>query len=269
MPAIDRLFRRLGLTPESLRGGPVAVSIGPGGFTGLRIAVSTAKMLAETLGVKIIAVPSALVAAESTIGSQRPEVGGQRSADSTLHEANAEATKRPNAETDGDQRSEASGQRSAARTRDSQPAPIVNRQSSVVNPRQILVALASKGDSFWCTRLARSDDDWSIVGGPPGLAQGESVDLAGAALVLCDAYAPEALKLRCRQQNIEMVEPVFDAGACLVIGERMLARGAVTDPLLLLPLYPREPEAVSLWEKRRLSKAAAHAGEGSNKVDVK
>jgi len=30
----------------------------------------------------------------------------------------------------------------------------------------------------------------------------------------------------------------------------MIARGQVTDPLALSPLYPRPPEAVSLWEKR-------------------
>jgi len=63
MPAIDRLCRRNELAPRDLSA--VAVSIGPGGFTGLRIAVSTAKMLAESLGVKLVAVPSALVAAES------------------------------------------------------------------------------------------------------------------------------------------------------------------------------------------------------------
>ena len=62
MPAIDRLFQRNRLSQRDLEA--VGVSIGPGGFTGLRIAVSTAKMLAESLGAKIAAVPSALVAAE-------------------------------------------------------------------------------------------------------------------------------------------------------------------------------------------------------------
>ena len=46
--AVDRLFARLGLEPSDL--GVVGVSVGPGGFTGLRIAVSTAKMFAESLG---------------------------------------------------------------------------------------------------------------------------------------------------------------------------------------------------------------------------
>jgi tRNA A37 threonylcarbamoyladenosine modification protein TsaB len=43
----------------------VGVSVGPGGFTGLRIAVSVAKMLAEVLEVSLVAIPSALVVAEA------------------------------------------------------------------------------------------------------------------------------------------------------------------------------------------------------------
>lgn len=61
VPAIDRLFRRLGATPRDL--GAVAVSVGPGGYTALRIAVATAKMLAEASGARTIAVPSSLSAA--------------------------------------------------------------------------------------------------------------------------------------------------------------------------------------------------------------
>lgn len=66
MPAIDRLYGRLGLRPADT--GAVGVSVGPGGFTGLRIAVTTAMMLAETAGASIVSIPSALVAASSYEG---------------------------------------------------------------------------------------------------------------------------------------------------------------------------------------------------------
>ncbi len=47
LAAVDRLFGRLRLAPADT--GVVGVSTGPGGFTGLRVAVATAKMLAESL----------------------------------------------------------------------------------------------------------------------------------------------------------------------------------------------------------------------------
>ncbi|MBY0111714.1 MAG: tRNA (adenosine(37)-N6)-threonylcarbamoyltransferase complex dimerization subunit type 1 TsaB [Phycisphaerales bacterium] len=57
MPAIDRLFRRTKLTPSDL--GLIAVSIGPGGFTALRVCVTVAKVLAFTSGAGCVGVPTA------------------------------------------------------------------------------------------------------------------------------------------------------------------------------------------------------------------
>lgn len=57
MPAIDRLVAGAGLTPRDI--GRVAVSIGPGGFTGLRVAVAATKMICEAMGAECIAVPTA------------------------------------------------------------------------------------------------------------------------------------------------------------------------------------------------------------------
>lgn len=63
MPAIDRLFTRLAINRAELAGGLVAVSIGPGGFTGLRVACATGKLIAEALAARAVAVPSAAVVA--------------------------------------------------------------------------------------------------------------------------------------------------------------------------------------------------------------
>lgn len=67
MPAIDRLCRAAGVSPNDL--GLVAVSAGPGGYTAVRIAVTTAKALALALGVPAVGVPSALVAAHEFLAS--------------------------------------------------------------------------------------------------------------------------------------------------------------------------------------------------------
>lgn len=61
MPAIEAAARGANVRPADLD--RVAVSIGPGGFTALRTAVATAKLIAEATGASCVPVPSALVAA--------------------------------------------------------------------------------------------------------------------------------------------------------------------------------------------------------------
>lgn len=56
MPAIDRLLTDAGWTVTTLQG--LAVAIGPGSFTGLRIGLSAAKGLAWSLGIPVAGVPT-------------------------------------------------------------------------------------------------------------------------------------------------------------------------------------------------------------------
>lgn len=65
LPAIDRLVQRAGWSPSSLAA--VAVSSGPGGFTGLRVSIATAKGICEARAIPAIDVPTALVAAHATL----------------------------------------------------------------------------------------------------------------------------------------------------------------------------------------------------------
>jgi tRNA threonylcarbamoyladenosine biosynthesis protein TsaB len=180
LPAIDRLLGRAGAGPASLEA--VGVSIGPGGFTGLRIAVSTARALADVLGVKLLAIPSAEVVAASEPG----------------------------------------------------PGPIV-------------VALAGKSSSFWSTRLVRAGDAWRVE--HAGLVEGADVDLSDLEAVVADAYLPETARRRCAALGLPIREPRFDPAACWRLACGRLARGETSDPLELLPLYPRPPSAVLLRSK--------------------
>lgn len=200
LPAIDRVFARAGLASKDLRGPPcgppsgaVCVSIGPGGFTGLRIAIATAKMFSEALGVRLASVPSALVAAEG------------------------------------------SGQHGGT----------------------MLVALACKNDSFWATRVTRIGIEggetqsvgWSIAG-EPGIVRADSFDVADICAVVADEFFPDAARARVIAAGIPILPLALSARSVLKIGEGMLARGETVDPLHMRPLYPREPEAVTLWNAR-------------------
>lgn len=57
MPAIDRVCAGVGVAPREID--RVAVSIGPGGYTGLRVAVTTANVIAATCGAQAVGVPTA------------------------------------------------------------------------------------------------------------------------------------------------------------------------------------------------------------------
>ena len=191
LPSIDAIFAQAGLTPADLAA--VAVSIGPGGFTGLRIATSTAKGLAEGTGCRLVSVPSAMVAAESTVSL------------------------------------------------DDQRVPVV-------------ALAAAKSVSCWLSRLDHDGDRW-VESDRSGLhvidPPDENVlELCQGAIVLADRFIPEGIAGRLSGVH-EIREPRWSATACARIAHGFLMDGRVTDPLEMAPLYPREPEAVSLWKARK------------------
>ena len=56
--AIDRLFQRAGIEANTIE--RVAVSVGPGGYTAVRMAVAAGRMIAMATSARCVAVPSAL-----------------------------------------------------------------------------------------------------------------------------------------------------------------------------------------------------------------
>lgn len=54
LPFVDEVLKQAGVTMSEING--VAVSIGPGSYTGLRIGVSTAKGIAYTAGIPVMAI---------------------------------------------------------------------------------------------------------------------------------------------------------------------------------------------------------------------
>ena len=66
IPMVDTMLKKAGVRKEEIT--YVAPSIGPGSFTGIRIGVSTARALAQVLGIKCIGVPTL----ESFLYKERP-----------------------------------------------------------------------------------------------------------------------------------------------------------------------------------------------------
>jgi tRNA threonylcarbamoyladenosine biosynthesis protein TsaB len=69
MPAIDALMQAIGLVPQDLE--RIAVAKGPGSYTGLRIGVTTAKTLADTLRIPLVGISSLKTIAANCIGSNQ------------------------------------------------------------------------------------------------------------------------------------------------------------------------------------------------------
>lgn len=59
LETIDRCLKKLGLAPGDLD--VIAVGVGPGSFTGIRIAVSMARMLAQVLGKPLVGIQTQLI----------------------------------------------------------------------------------------------------------------------------------------------------------------------------------------------------------------
>lgn len=182
LPAIDRACRRVGVTPRSIA--RVAVSIGPGGFSSVRVAVATAQMICEAAGAQPVPVPTALAVA----------LGSARSA-----------------------------------------------------PRRA-VALSGKRDSAWITVFDRPSSGQEC---PPGALLGADALAALHArapidALVADEHIPAPFHAWARGAGVRIAPPRFSAARVL---EASLARSPV-DPALLLPLYPREPEAAARWRER-------------------
>lgn len=69
-PAIDQLMKSKGISPSDLSA--ISISSGPGSFTGLRVGSSTAKAMAYSLQIPILAVPT-LLALAGAVAHKYPE----------------------------------------------------------------------------------------------------------------------------------------------------------------------------------------------------
>lgn len=196
MPAIDRMVRRAGHTPRDVS--RVYVSIGPGGFTGLRVAVATAKAIGESIIAR----------------------GGPRSCTVGVPTARVAALNH-----------------------------VLRRGDTDARP--FAVALASKRDTAWLTCFDARGAPESGVTGHPGLLAAAH-DLAhlhrvhALGVLIADQFLPGALRDAAAALGLAIEAPILSARACAIVASGLPG----IDPACLMPMYPREPEAVTLWRAR-------------------
>lgn len=159
----------------------VIVSIGPGGYTALRIASTTAKVLAHTLGCELVAVPSAMVGAQAIEPSQRPSI----------------------------------------------------------------IALASKNQMAHCSQVHEDGRVESL-----GVLDAQAVGALTIRTILGDKHLPSSFVELANDRGISIEPLVLDARHVISAAAGI----APIDPNELMPLYAREPDAVTQWRARSLAK---------------
>ena len=212
MPAIGRLFRRAGARASDLA--RIAVSVGPGGYTSLRIAIATAKMLAEATGAEVVPVPSASVAAWCLPIVSAPALVCLASKGATVH-----ATLLP-----------------ALSRSDWWPR----------TGRLACASLLSQEDLAALDQRIAAGKGWIAAAQPLGLLEAHQTEGFRPATLVGDRFLPETFRAAAARIGATILEPAFAASSVLSIARGLPA----ANPLALAPIYPRQAEAVTQWRLR-------------------
>lgn len=106
------------------------------------------------------------------------------------------------------------------------------------------VALASKGSETWIALAAR---DVQAVGSS---IEAHAWDPGSCRVLVADAHLPQPWQARTAELGVRLIPLRSDARAVLASGLPGLERGEALPAAALVPVYPREAEAVRLWRQR-------------------
>jgi tRNA A37 threonylcarbamoyladenosine modification protein TsaB len=182
MPALEQAVLMVGGTPNQIN--TVFVSIGPGSFTGLRIATATAKMISCTTGAVVVPVETAL---------------GVVSAD-THHLS-----------------------------------------------RSIVVS-AIKKENCWLSVVTKNPT-WCCDGRLSNIYELPTYMEHGS-ILYGDSFLPDEILKQCEEAGVPIRAMQSTATSIMEVGQTFGSENHI-DPTALLPLYPREPEAVRRWKETR------------------
>ena len=188
LPLIDGLCKAHHWTPGSVR--ELYVSIGPGSFTGLRLAVTLVKTLAFATAAKVVAVQSVDVLAENA-----PD-----------------------------------------------------------DARELIIILDAKRGQIFTSRLVRKRDRWEQIEAPHLDRLSDILVRAARPVHLLGEGVPFHRDEIPLGPDIIVTEPerwIGEAQVVARLGYQLAIRGEFTDPMKLVPLYIRLPEAVEKMDGTR------------------
>jgi tRNA threonylcarbamoyladenosine biosynthesis protein TsaB len=211
MPAIRQLTAAQGWSPAEIQ--HLYLSLGPGSFTGLRIAVAIARAMAQASAAKLVGVPSLDVLAENAPPDCRivlPILDAKR------------------------------GQVFAARYERAREGGELQQTipAGLVDPAEFVRHAVSRA-----IEMAGGDGAREKLGTLTIGILGEGVDYHRAALFTQD---PRGMTLR----EVDRAHWPGRAATVHRLGYRRALAGAFSDPATLLPLYIRLPEAEEVYRRK-------------------
>ncbi len=133
-------------------------------------------------------------------------------------------------------------------------AAVVAREAAVVSelivPEQsVWVALASKSDGCWMAKVLNSRDG-NDVPQQMGVRDLNDWPLQTGDALITDEHLPERWRAKALECGNSIIALQPTAQAVWRVACRLLSRGHHVSPEHILPVYPREAEAVRLWRER-------------------
>ena len=275
LPAVDAMCRAHGVTPADI--GQVFVSAGPGSFTGLRIGITAARMIALAVGARLVGVPTLEVIAQNAADQAEPPGRVVVMIDAKRNRVYAATFVRgevARAKGSVANRSSAVGSvsnRSNVGPVSNDVGPVSNRSSAVgsVSNRSSAVGPASNDvgpvSNRSNTRVANPSEPLYVPEVPDAILPPGSVAPAveaDPARYLADCGADCAVL----GEGVAVHRSAVQASGVMVLPERLYparvrtvyrlgyaraVRGQFADPRSLVPIYVRPPEAEEKWQQRQ------------------
>ena len=125
-------------------------------------------------------------------------------------------------------------------------SPIVVAKASRRGDGPFLIISSVKKESFWLSRVLFLENKWLCESRLSTTDELES-GLDNIVCVFADSFLSDCARTILQGHNIPIHPPTVNGISLMEVGVKLYLDGASITPHAILPIYPREPEAVSKW----------------------